>query len=463
MTNGGDRARHSYLAPQARVCIIGGGAGGLSAATYLKDRGYQRVTVLERAPRVGGLCESFTYDRLGFDLGGNYVMPGFDHVRALARRVDAALVGSPSRIVWDHTMNGGRGGFRSVLQTVLQGTTPWAFAEACVRYRLLLLRYRDLVDSPGLRDIHEYPVLCQPFARFLASEGLDPLRRLFAIPLSIMGYGSPGRRGQPPEDAEYLDRLPTIYALKYVDASTFQTLLAVGMGLSNEWPRRFADGYERLWERLSWTLDVRRGVNVEAVRRDGGVRVEYTRSGSPGVVREDYDALILACPPPATLGFLDASAEERDLYGAFQYNEYCVTTAVTEGMRDHIVDVLPLTDFGRPWAMVKQWPGSDLCVYYSPVSPEVSDEEVVANIREDAARVGGRVTKVHSQRRWKYFPHVTSERMGAGFYRRLEALQGDNRTFTFGNSMDFELAEKSAAYSKARVEDFFPALLAGVV
>ena len=56
-----------------KIVIIGAGPAGLSAALYLKRKGYKNVTVLEKLGRVGGLCRTITQDYKSFDLGANYI------------------------------------------------------------------------------------------------------------------------------------------------------------------------------------------------------------------------------------------------------------------------------------------------------------------------------------------------------------------------------------------------------
>ena len=41
-----------------KICIIGGGPAGLSAAMYLELKGYKNYTVLEKNDHVGGKCNS---------------------------------------------------------------------------------------------------------------------------------------------------------------------------------------------------------------------------------------------------------------------------------------------------------------------------------------------------------------------------------------------------------------------
>jgi phytoene dehydrogenase-like protein len=74
-----------------RICIIGAGPGGLSAAYFLKRRGYKNVTVLESTGRVGGKCLSLNYGGRSFDIGANYVTSDYTEVLRLAKEFDAAL------------------------------------------------------------------------------------------------------------------------------------------------------------------------------------------------------------------------------------------------------------------------------------------------------------------------------------------------------------------------------------
>ena len=437
-----------------RICVIGAGAGGLSAAYYLGQRGYRRVRVLETSDRVGGLCNSFTADGLAFDLGGNYVLPNYRHVRAIADDIGAALTDGRSRITWDHGMNSGKGGMRSTLSGVLQGTNFLAFGFAALRYALALWRFRSVLGPEGFANVSKVPALYGPYSTFLESFKLQPLRNLFVIPITIMGYGSPGTPGQyQPSDPDYFDDLPACYVLKYVTFQTLLVLLAVGIGLPVSWPKRFRDGYQRFWEAVAWELDVRLSAQVEQVTRGRTVTVTYTWQGTRRT--EEFDALVIGCPLPAALQFLDASDQERKDFGAMRTREYFINIVEVQGLQDKIHDVMPVTAFGHPWAVVKQWPASDLCVTYSPVSAEVSDQQVRQWAAQDIALMGGTVKGFHAWRRWAYFPHYSCDAIRAGVYDTLEQSQGQRNTFIVGSAMGFELVERAVAYSQALVDKYF--------
>ena len=62
-----------------KVVILGAGIGGLSAGYFLTKTGRFEVTVLEKAPVVGGLCASFEYNDFTLDYGAHKiysVIPG---------------------------------------------------------------------------------------------------------------------------------------------------------------------------------------------------------------------------------------------------------------------------------------------------------------------------------------------------------------------------------------------------
>ena len=81
----------SDISRDARIVIIGAGAGGLCMAWYLKAAGFKHVRVLERSPRLGGKCRSLTVGGQSFDLGANYITSAYTRVRELAARAGATM------------------------------------------------------------------------------------------------------------------------------------------------------------------------------------------------------------------------------------------------------------------------------------------------------------------------------------------------------------------------------------
>jgi protoporphyrinogen oxidase len=71
---------------EMHVVMLGGGACGMSAALELVRNG-ARVTVLEREPRVGGLCGTHEHSGFRFDFGGHRFITGNPAIDALVREL----------------------------------------------------------------------------------------------------------------------------------------------------------------------------------------------------------------------------------------------------------------------------------------------------------------------------------------------------------------------------------------
>ena len=52
-----------------KICIIGAGPAGLSAAMYLEQKGYSNYTILEKEDHVGGKCHSPHYNGRRYEMG----------------------------------------------------------------------------------------------------------------------------------------------------------------------------------------------------------------------------------------------------------------------------------------------------------------------------------------------------------------------------------------------------------
>ncbi len=88
-----------------RAVILGGGACGTTAAWHLARAGVE-VTVVEREPRVGGLCGTEERDGFRFDFGGHRFISRSRELEALVRELvgEELLLRTRSSVV----LNGGR-------------------------------------------------------------------------------------------------------------------------------------------------------------------------------------------------------------------------------------------------------------------------------------------------------------------------------------------------------------------
>jgi predicted NAD/FAD-dependent oxidoreductase len=422
-----------------RVCVIGAGAAGLSAAAELVALGHA-VVVLEKEDHVGGKCRSLVYNDVPYDLGANLTTPRYTALRPLAESLGLTLRElSERRIV-----------------NVSQRHFP-SLTEASLFERLALRGGASLYElSRGVTGIDRVGYaglgkgLGRPFGDWLRDHGLGRFAPVFANLFIAYGYG-------------VMEDLPAAYALKFFDPVHMHTAIDVVLGNEVNETRTFTEGFQELWVRLveQRGLDVRLGVAVQSVDRSPqGVEVRWDADGE--VVTERFDDLVVACPLDAALAFLDASTEEQRLFSKIRYNDYFVTAAVVR-------DAPEVSTFVQPYA-VEYTPGQPT-IFYSPI-PELDDDlfffyaygdgattvdEVQANIRAllDGPKFQAHIERIVATHHWRYFPHVTCEDMRAGFYEDVEALQGRWNTWYVGELLSFTLVELVHRYSRDLVERHF--------
>lgn len=450
--------------------IVGAGPAGLSAAYFLKQNGYRNVTVMEKLGRVGGLCFTVTEDYTCFDLGANYLTPDYRETLRLAREFKIEMY--PERHFVIANIDPDRPGYKAMSAwAAARGTTPiLRFVSACLRYAWLRWRLGAIVNPPGHAGISRHPELCRPFLEWLKSHGLECLQRFFEMPITVMGYG-------------YIDEIPTPYALKYIGVRTFIAMCIKALPITSwwPWPKRFCLGYQWLWQTVARELNVWVNIDIKRItrREDGRCVIRYThREQNLHDERSEtdefaFDHLILACPltPNVLSKFLDLSAAENALFSQIKTFAYCMTSLKVDLPRlppDYAMATIPLTAIGTPWAITKQAGTSAFIQFYTRIDPsDLRDDETTRKAALDEVyafikRFGGDLDTInndawHSFDRWPYFKHVDAAAFRDGYYDRLEALQGRERTFYVGGLLDFELVERIVRYSRKLVNDRFPA------
>jgi hypothetical protein len=492
----------------ARIAIIGAGSAGLAAAWYLKKLGYRDVLVLEKLPRVGGLCKTITDGYQTFDLGGNFITPAYRETREIAKSVGAETYrGKDYGLAYVGEKDGKKtleyGELRDYVNTdpkTGKKHSIWKMARASIRFALLRHRARKWVDEPTFANINANDQdLCVPFEAWLDRNDLGCLKRMFEIPIAMMGYG-------------FLDEIATPYVLKYMEQKTYWVMILKGLPVLSDltpWPKRFTLGFQRMWEMVSWKLNVRLEVTISEIRRDhpGDRPIEITLEHPDRLshgrgnreVKHYFDRLIVACPLSTEVLLdelqLDLNADEVALFDKIDTFSYCQTTfhavKVENGeerpfeLKMPVIPVLPFTraSIGYPWVVVQVWPkDSGLLQFYSrihkddwvplerfwlslPDEMDLDQEDKSRDVVLERARIilelmdgaEAGATKPELKRwltfhRWPYFGHVTPEEMKGGFYQQLDQLQGEKATYYAGGATTFELVESVVRSSKYVVE-----------
>ena len=104
-------------------------------------------------------------------------------------------------------------------------------------------------------------------------------------------------------------------------------------------------------------------------------------------------------------------------------------------------------------------PGESLKQYKA--RPELEYEATKKTVLEDIAKLGippikeeGKDKIIYEFQAY-YFPHVFSEDYAAGWYEKVEAMQGQNNTYYAGEIMSFGDMDETVEYSRDLVERFF--------
>jgi glycine/D-amino acid oxidase-like deaminating enzyme len=414
-----------FINDGARIGILGGGASGLAAAHALRELGYRSITVFEREPEVGGKCCTLVHEGRSYELGAGLLTPAYRNVRALMREVG---VHSQAHF----------GGVRAALRDEDTWRLPASLRQggwmSAVRGGVALvveLLRREGLHRPGFAHLSDE--LAVPFDVWCRRRGCEALEPILEPWITGFGYG-------------FLNELPAAYVLKY--ATIF------GAPLS-EIPD---EGFGGLFRKVAAALhpvEVRLGARVtDVVRRPEGVTVQTTQETS------EFDVIIVACPLDAALHFLDATPLEIELFERIRYENYFIVGASVSGALPRDRYTFFRTNFdrakvGRPTFAYRRWRETDI-VFFCGFARE-DDWEACAR-REVGATVeqmGGRVRDVIAARNWRYFPHVQTDDIARGYYRRLEQLQGCRRTYYCGEVLAFAAVEPVVTYARALVRAHF--------
>jgi hypothetical protein len=452
----------SKIDKQSKICIIGAGPGGLSTGYFLQKAGYKYVTILEKTPEVGGLCNTITFENKSFDLGANYLTPAYKKTIKMAKEVGAKLYTETKAYCYNPNSES-QNKYSTILQAVTKGGSFWSFSFQAIRYFYERWKVQKHLPKAGFAGVSQHPDLTCTFDEWLIDKELTALRPLFEIPITLMGYGK-------------LTEIPAPYALTYMSLLSYWNMLIFGSGLPTRWPKRFIHGFQRFWEKVSWNLTVIKSAEITKIERGDKIKVFFTtkehalnREFNPGH-HLDFDCLIVAVP--LTFSIVDdlfkdkksnisgLTQEEIHLFKKVRLNPFCLTTFILEDLKlpRRLINVLPVQKIGTPYVITQQFEGNPLVSFYSRTNEEDEPdrEKVIEEVRDLYTKLGSSYTgECYTHDRWSYFPHVPVLAIKEGFYDTLEAMQGKNKTFFVGGLMAFELIEPIINYSENLVETHF--------
>lgn len=395
----------------SRICIIGAGASGITAGVTLHRLGYRHVTVLEKNEWIGGKCHTVTRDGIPLDVGGFYVLPHYPTVERFARQTKVHMDDSAPHIHIDET--GGRRPFghpRKKISLLAKGLEY-------VRIGYLLARYYPLLKNPyGEVNPALLAEMSLPYKDWIKKYRLEYFHETVYPILRSFGFGYEEHN------------LPAAYILTAIPIFAWKGNILALWDVAGVRLRQIREGHGEMWRRLAEPLDVRLGARVERVERNEHGGVVSTEKG-----RFEFDCLILSCALDESLKFLDASDEEQALFGQIRHLEIWQAAFQVKGVPEAIIfdERQAFLNIGYGMIMLRYRPDADW-YYYFGYTGQRSDEEIVRSIKEDVARIGGKMLNEPLFRRWRYFPHFSGAQIADGAYARLEQLQGRRSTYYIG-------------------------------
>ena len=407
-----------------RIGIIGAGPSGLTAADTLRRKGYTNITLLERNDQAGGKCSSVQHEGRSYELGAGVISENNLTVHDIAKRYGVEV---KPLVFGENLFLDAETGIPHPHMTLRQ---KFAFITQLVfRYRKLVKRFQH-VTEPGLTLVDSE--LCMPFGEWAKKYRVEEVAREFANYFTGFGYG-------------YFDRVPAAYVVKFYSWDTCKAFLRQQIYI-------FPQGIQGLWTTVATAFNVRYNTTIQSITRAETILV---KTDSEDLV---FDELIITSPLDEALKILDARTEEQTLFSKIQYVNYRTYACTIKGFpkrSGHVPGNYTFERSGHPIFWYGRYVDSELYTFYILSDWALSDDVARANIEALIKPLGGSIATIEHAVHWKYFPHVSPTEMKAGYFDRLEALQGRDHTYYAGELLNFSSVDQSAWYAKTLIERFF--------
>ena len=470
-----------------RIAIIGGGPAGLSAGMYLEQKGYENYVIYEKTDHVGGKCHSPHMNGKRYEMGAIMGVPSYYAVHDVElfagvthadgpklhrtyrlpngkvdTRFDKKLFNLPHLLRLKNQIKK----FGEILETKYKGY------DICGHRGVSEGRYEGYAVTPGREPVSgvnpNLKDLALPFNKFVEMNGVPLVKEIWVQPFTSFGYG-------------YFDEIPAAYVLKYLDFQTMMNFVNV-----NLWT--WKEGTQSIYEALNEKLKHPALLNSKITKIVRGDKVTVTVNGK----EEVFDKLIITAPlqvgtinNPVAQGldsYLDVTDKERTLFSKIDYERYDTMAFITKEeaypeASFYVVDNMTPETLGHGMVFYMRWanePDQPLVSYVlrKHKDPNESVEAYKARseldyaktqktVLEDLDKLGiapvkenGKDKIVYEMQSY-YFPHVFSEDYAAGWYEKVEGMQGENNTFYAGEVMSFGDMDETIEYSRDLVERFF--------
>jgi len=470
-----------------RIAIIGAGPAGLSAGMYLEQKGYENYVIFEKTDHVGGKCKSPYFHGKRHEMGALMGVPSYYAVQDVEKfagvthdgpklhrsyllpngKKDTRFDKKLSNLYHLYKLKKQIKKFGKILETKYKGY------DICGHLGVSEGRYEGFAVTPGREPVKgvnpNLKDLALPFKEFVEMNKVPLVQEIWIQPFTSFGYG-------------YFDEIPAAYVLKYLDFQTMMNFVKI-----NLWT--WKDGTQSIYEALNDKLKHPARLNSTVTKIVRGDKVTITVNGE----EEVFDKLIITAPlqvgeikNPIAQGldsYLDVTDKERELFSKIDYERYDtfafnVPKEKYPKTSLYVVDNMTPETVGHGMVYYMRWidePNQPLIAYRLrkhkernetveeyKARPELTYEETMATCIDDIKKLGldpvkdeNGKEKIELEFQTYYFPHIFSEDYAAGWYEKVEGMQGENNTFYAGEIMSFGDMDETIEYSRDLVNRFF--------
>lgn len=481
-----------------RIAIIGGGPAGLGAAMYLEKKGYTNYVIYEKTDHVGGKCHSPVHNGKRYEMGAIMGAPTYYAIKDVEEFAGVKHEGPA--LVRGYIYPDGRPDHRWDTADAMKNPAKYFFKHPKSAIHLKKLakqlkkfgeilekdykgydvtghigvaqgKYEGFAVTPGREPVSgtnpKLKDLALPFKDFCEKVGCPLVQEVWIQPYTSFGYG-------------YFDEIPAAYVLKYLDFRTMMDFVSLHLFT-------WKDGTQSIYEALNAKLKHQATLNANITKVVRGDKVTITVNGKDEV----FDKMIITAPLQVATEknpldnpvaksldtWLDVNEEERELFSKIDYERYdTMALLIEEGkyppISNYIVDNMEPERMGHLMIYYHRWknePDQPITTYvlrhhktrnggkeldYNETKKVVLNDMKTVNVPGDKNQGKNKDGVIYEFQTY-YFPHVYSEDYAAGWYDKVEAMQGKNNTYYAGEVMSFGDMDETVEYSHDLVERFF--------
>lgn len=397
--------------------ILGGGPAGLTMARMLKDRGVKNVTILEATDKVGGKCLSSAIGDHVVEFGTCYAIWSHRYVLKQMKKLGIRRNYLKAQRIDD----------RELLDYIKAGSGP-PFVAQVLKYAWLRRRLIARANN-GDPDVND--ILSLPTSEWLKAQNLGKIEHMMHRVVTSIGYG-------------YLDRVPLVHAMRWVDID----MLITGLIKFTVMPE---GGWQHFWDRFADSLNVRLQQKATRVKRlEDGVEI-LTEDGT--AYQADY--LINTIPLDEFGKLTEATDSETKVTAAIDWAGY-TTTLLSVRSWSHTAPV-------NSWSDTCANDAKDGQLLFSRYECADENDRVLFSVGQSSAAYapdeltelavfsaqerGAEDPRVVRQVIWKYMPTYSSEGIREGLLQTMIEMQGEKRTFHTGSSFSHEAVSTISAFN----------------